>query len=60
MTFEQLKELFPKATLETWHQHPNGGGWVQNTASVEDAAFVGRDAVVFEKAWVFGNECYYE
>ena len=29
-----------------WHEHPNGGGLVQNTASVADSCFVGKDAQV--------------
>ena len=37
------------------HQHPNGGGWVADTAHVDDTAYVGRDAWVFGKAWVYGN-----
>ena len=66
-TFEQLKQEFPNATLDTWHQHPNGGGWVENTAHVEDSAqvsgnarvsgnaWVCDDAQVSGKAWVYGN-----
>ena len=26
MTLKQLQEHFPDASLETWHQHSNGGG----------------------------------
>lgn len=37
------------------HQHPNGGGWVANTAKVTDTAYVGSDAVVSGSAQVFGN-----
>ena len=67
MNFEQLKEKFPEATKKTWHQHPNGKGWVENTASVAETAFVGENAVVSGNAlvsgdawvrgnaWVFGN-----
>ena len=40
---------------EEQHQHPNGGGWVANTATVYASAFVGRDARVFDNAWVFGD-----
>ena len=50
MTLEQLQEIFPEATLDTWHQHPNGGGWVQNTAHVDEFAYVGKDALVFGNA----------
>jgi len=28
------------------HKHPNGGGWVANTADVDDTAFVGPNACV--------------
>lgn len=31
------------------HQHPNGGGWVANTASVEVSVYVGPDAQVSGK-----------
>ena len=34
------------------HQHPNGGGWVANTAWVQDTAYVGSDATVYGRAWV--------
>ena len=50
----KLKSLFPDATLETWHVHPKGGGWVQNTASVDPSAFVGPNAIVSENAQIYG------
>ena len=37
------------------HQHPNGGGWVANTATVDASAFVGRDAQVSGNARVSGD-----
>ena len=49
------------------HQHPNGGGWVANSAFVAETAFVGVEAEVFgsaevvdqatvtETAWVCGE-----
>ena len=37
------------------HQHPNGGGWVANTATVDASAFVGRDAQLFGNAQVSGH-----
>ena len=40
---------------EEQHQHPNGGGWVANTATVAASAFVGRDARVYGNAWVYGD-----
>jgi hypothetical protein len=38
------------------HQHPNGLGWVADTATVEVSAFVGSDAQVYGNAhaWVGG------
>jgi len=38
-----------------WHQHPNGGGWVQDTALAEPSAYVGPDALVFGSAQVREN-----
>ena len=38
-----------------WHRHPNGGGWVQDTASVDETAHIGPDAQVSGAAWVYGN-----
>ena len=52
---QQLKSKFPDATLETWHTHPNGKGWVQNTANVSASAFVGPDAIVYGNAEVYGK-----
>jgi len=60
MTFEDLKRIFPNATLETWHQHPNGGGWVENTATVEDTAYVGPDALVYDWAQVYDQAEIYD
>ena len=37
------------------HQHPNGGGWVANTATVDASAFVGSYAQVYGNARVSGN-----
>ena len=55
MTLEQLQSIFPHATAYTWHQHPNGGGWVQNTAKVAETAWVYENARVYENAWVYEN-----
>jgi len=52
MTIHDLKALLPWANLDEWHQHPNGGGWVENTASVDDTVCVGANAMVHEKAVV--------
>lgn len=37
------------------HQHPNGGGWVADTARVEETAFVGPNAQVYGSALVEGG-----
>ena len=37
------------------HQHSNGGGWIQNTASVEASVFVGPDAQVYGSARAYGS-----
>jgi hypothetical protein len=34
------------------HRHPNGGGWVADTAGVASGVFVGKDALVYEDAEV--------
>ncbi len=54
MTLEELQQIFPDATAETWHQHKNGGGWVQNTAHVDASAFVDVRAQVSGAARVYG------
>ncbi len=40
---------------EGWHRHPNGGGWVQDTAHVDPTAYVGPSAEVSGSAWVYGT-----
>ena len=37
------------------HQHPNGGGWVADTARVEESAYVGPNAQVYGSAHVEGG-----
>lgn len=37
------------------HQHPNGGGWVADTAFVVKSVYVGADAKVYGNAVVYGN-----
>ena len=43
------------------HQHPNGGGWVADTATVHESAYVGPSArvygyaQVYDSAQVYGN-----
>jgi hypothetical protein len=38
------------------HKHPNGGGWVAETARVSETAYVGSKAEVYGDAVVSGNE----
>lgn len=37
------------------HRHPNGGGWVADTANVEETAYVGPNAQVYGSAHVEGG-----
>ena len=37
------------------HRHPNGGGWVADTAKVEETAYVGPNAQVYGSALVEGG-----
>jgi hypothetical protein len=37
------------------HRHPNGGGWVADSATVTDNAYVGPDATVSGRATVCGQ-----
>ncbi|MBQ9695058.1 MAG: N-acetylglucosamine-1-phosphate uridyltransferase [Oscillospiraceae bacterium] len=37
------------------HVHPNGGGWVADSASVADSVYVGPDAMVLGNAALTGN-----
>ena len=37
------------------HQHPNGGGWVADTATVHESAYVGPDARVYGSAQVYDS-----
>ena len=48
MTLEQLQEIFPNATFETWHQHPNGGGWVETSVKMAKHVFIGEDTLVYD------------
>ena len=36
-----------------WHEHKNGGGWVQDTAHADEAAYI--SALVSGDAQVYGN-----
>jgi len=41
------------------HQHSNGGGWIQNTASAAASVFVGPNAQVYDSAQVYGSAAVY-
>ncbi|MFC1600933.1 DUF6055 domain-containing protein [Candidatus Sumerlaeota bacterium] len=56
----QLVPAIPgsRAQLEAMAQgkrHPNGGGWVQSTATVDPTAYVGPNAMVLDTAQALGN-----
>ena len=40
---------------EEQHKHRNGGGWVANTAKVEDSVYVGPFALVYGHAELTGK-----
>jgi acyl-[acyl carrier protein]--UDP-N-acetylglucosamine O-acyltransferase len=40
---------------EGQHQHPNGKGWISNTAKVADSVYVGPYAVVYGEAELTGK-----
>ena len=60
MTIEELQKIYPSATKETWHTHTNGGGWVENTTTVEEKVYVGTDAQVCDNALVYGDAQVYD
>ena len=60
ITIEQILQKFPQTQATDWHQHSNGGGWIQNTAKVAKSAYVGPDALVYDSARVFGSARVYE
>tara|TARA_R110000868_G_scaffold217532_2_gene467635 strand:- start:1111 stop:1521 length:411 start_codon:yes stop_codon:yes gene_type:complete len=41
------------------HQHPNGGGWVADTATVDASVYVGTAAHVYGNAEVYGDAWVY-
>ena len=45
---------------EEQHQHKNGGGWVANTAKIEETAYIGPNAQVYGDARVSGNALVYD
>jgi|GEM_PF-1750365 len=60
MTFEELEEkvfdMQGRGIKEVdFHRHSNGGGWVENTARVEESVYVGPNACVLGYAQVLEN-----
>jgi hypothetical protein len=53
MTIEELKERVPNVVADEWRQHPNGLGWVKNTASAESSSWI--EGVVSGNARVSGD-----
>ena len=49
MTFTQLQEKIGTQNESEWHQHPNGGGWVHNTASVCESVYISESAIVMAR-----------
>ncbi len=52
---KMLPSIASKATPAGGRRHKNGGGWVQETATVEDTAYVGPNAMVLDRAKILGN-----
>ena len=48
MTFQELNtKLGGGLNPDDWKQHPNGGGWVHERATVDAKAFIGSEAIVY-------------
>ncbi len=58
---KKLLSILPKETFDFGdgpvpaHKHPWGGGWVADTAKVENSVFVGPNARVYDQARVHGK-----
>lgn len=57
MNFDYVLREFPGENQKNWHRHPCGGGWVRNTASVSEEAFVGEE-VIIRRGKVRGGNIY--
>ena len=47
MTLDQLRTIYPDATAETWHQHPNGGGWIKDTSQIDEKIHIPPTTIVY-------------
>jgi len=57
MTWDELRkhENFLPATSAGWHQHPNGGGWVQDNCSVSNDSFIDENSTVRSSSTVIDS-----
>lgn len=59
LTEQQVVELRGRTgrtfAAEEWHIHSNGGGFLQNTATVDESVFVDKRVVIFDNARIFDN-----
>ena len=57
MTWQEIKKIHTwlPETSENWHQHENGGGWVENSTHVAFSARVYSKALVYGEALVCGE-----
>lgn len=65
MTWDEIRKLHPDLpeSSEGWHQHPNGGGWVNKNAVIHnDRIYIGERAVIrggeFHGGEFYGGEFY--
>jgi hypothetical protein len=61
LTWEEIRKVHPwlPESSEGWHQHPKGGGWVHEDASVSEGSFIGERALVYGEAQVCGEALVY-
>ena len=57
ITFKELQAKLGQLNAKEWHQHPKGGGWVENISHVDATAtiegIVSGNAQVSGDAWKF-------
>lgn len=51
----QAPELFRPQLKNGGHLHPNGGGWVENSATVANSVFIGPHAIVLGNSQISGD-----
>ena len=57
MRWTEIRKIHPFLPTKNtgWHQHKNGKGWVEDTATVENSATITVSALVYGEAQVFGE-----